>query len=372
MENSTSRDNNWQMKQISEEEINAYPFSEFIQKDICIFCGKEAKVNAKTLCKACSKKLSSRVHFINDLSITSKIKNGENNSESMLRVLIEFGQSTEFKLKNPIAVTFSNDRNIIVLDYPTAHNYRLSIFSPDGKYEKTLIELSKGSGYNELNKPKGMSADKWGNIYIADSGNNRIQRTDLNGGILGPIGNYGKKHGQFFYPCDICIDELGMLYIADTGNNRIQKITPQGMPLLIIGETTEFLDIEGELIFNEPYGVFVDVNGDIWVSDTNNHRLIKFDAKGNLSFKFGEEGENFGNLSYPWSVYINSAGFIYVFDMDNQRMQIFNTYGEFVQVFFIDGNLAALGGKGISFDAGGDFLFCNTVDGTIIRFEILL
>jgi DNA-binding beta-propeller fold protein YncE len=76
--------------------------------------------------------------------------------------------------------------------------------------------------------PSGIAIDSSGNAYVADFGNNRIQKFDLSGTFLGKWGINGGGDGQFRDPRGIAVDSSGNVYVADSGNNRIQKFTSTG------------------------------------------------------------------------------------------------------------------------------------------------
>jgi hypothetical protein len=83
-----------------------------------------------------------------------------------------------------------------------------------------------GSGNGQFLYPYGLAVDAAGNIYVADSGNNRIQKFDPNGRYLTKWGSRGSGNGQFQQPTDVAIDFDGNVYVADRYNNRIQKFNP--------------------------------------------------------------------------------------------------------------------------------------------------
>ena len=85
---------------------------------------------------------------------------------------------------------------------------------------------SKGIGDGQFNNPTDIAIDSIGNIYVTDTGNNRIQKFNFNGTFITKWGSKGDKDGQFSNPCGITVDIEGNVYVADTGNYRIQKFAP--------------------------------------------------------------------------------------------------------------------------------------------------
>jgi tripartite motif-containing protein 71 len=80
-----------------------------------------------------------------------------------------------------------------------------------------------GSGDGQFISPGGVAADGSGNVYVADSGNDRIQRFDASGTFLTTWGSAGSGNGQFHFPEGVATDGSGNLYVADSTNHRIQK-----------------------------------------------------------------------------------------------------------------------------------------------------
>jgi hypothetical protein len=87
---------------------------------------------------------------------------------------------------------------------------------------------SPGSGYGQLNDPRGVYGDTKGNLYVVDSGNNRIQVFDSNGKFIRAWGSYGSGDGQFYNPGRVAVDPSGNVFVADFGNNRVEKFDGNG------------------------------------------------------------------------------------------------------------------------------------------------
>ena len=139
-----------------------------------------------------------------------------------------------------------------------------------------------------LNGPTGVAVDDAGNLYIADQGNHRI-RLVTTGGLIATVAGTGRRgyslggglavSAQLSSPSAVAVDTDGNLYIADTGNNRIRKVTPEGLISTIAGTGTKGFSGDGgpataaELHF--PTGVAVDADGNIYIADQLNHRIRK-------------------------------------------------------------------------------------------------
>ncbi|WP_440950736.1 PKD domain-containing protein [Methanosphaerula subterraneus] len=174
----------------------------------------------------------------------------------------------------------------------------------------------------------GIATDSAGNVYVADSENARIKKYDSSGGFLQAWGNDGledrSRDGQFNQPHDVAVDSAGNVYVADTYNSRIQKFDSNGGYL---AQWNGSASAGGQL--REPRGVAVDSAGNVYVADTGNNRVQTFDAAGTFLQGWGSAGSGDGQFSGPIGVAVDSTGNVYVADMENSRIQKFNPSGGF-------------------------------------------
>jgi tripartite motif-containing protein 71 len=87
---------------------------------------------------------------------------------------------------------------------------------------------SLGSGDGQFNTPIDVAVDGSGNVYVADTGNNRIQKFTNTGTFLAKWGSPGRGNGQFESPGGLAVDRSGNVFVADIGDNRIQKFACKG------------------------------------------------------------------------------------------------------------------------------------------------
>jgi len=354
----------------------------------CTMCQGEGPLDSRGLCPSCADKLAALSRGTADLSkqisetIGAEAVGGDRTPQpdepraraeprSKSHRVVEFGQSDACSLRHPFSVATCGDNDVLVMDRPTRDSYRVSLFASDGEFLRTVFTCHKGSGPDELKLPKGIAADRHGNVYVPDAGNNRIQRFGPQGAPLGPIGAHGDGPGEMDFPCDVDVDDMGMLYVADTYNGRIHKLTPQGVLLLTIHEGCD--PSGGEpLPLDEPLGVTADAQGNIYVADTKNHRVLKYDPEGRWLFTFGEQGGAPGQFIEPTDVRVMDDGLIYVADANNTRVQRFGPAGDFRAEFSLEGGeLPPDVGGDVAVDSDGLLILCDPNKHTVAKVEFL-
>jgi len=191
---------------------------------------------------------------------------------------------------------------------------------------------SLGSEPGQLRSPKGIALDAQGNIYIADSYNHRIQVLDPNGQPLRQWGSEGSGQGQFKEPWGVAVGPNGDVYVADTWNHRIQVFDNEGKFKFmwgLFGEAPEPMS-PGNVLYG-PRDIAIDANGFLYISDTGNKRIVKYNAEGAMLGAIGGVGDAEGQFQEPVGVAVDSDGFIYVADTWNLRIQVFDDKLNFVR-----------------------------------------
>lgn len=216
-----------------------------------------------------------------------------------------------------------------------------------------------------LNTPYSVANDPAGNIYVADTGNNRIQKFDASGAFVTNWGTYGTANGQFISPSAITLDPTGNVYVADTDNNRIQKFTADGVFVTAWGSSGSDA---GQ--FTQPLGIAADQAGNIYVVDAGNNRIQKFNASGTFVTSWGAYGNGDGQLNNPYSIATDSAGNVYVADTGNGRIQKFDSGGTFVLAWGLEGSATGqfIQPSGIAVDPGGNVYVADTNNQRIQKF----
>ncbi|MBC8334668.1 MAG: TIGR03663 family protein [Anaerolineales bacterium] len=201
-------------------------------------------------------------------------------------------------------------------------------------YQENTITLgadftigSNGTNPGDFDAPRGIAFAPDGSFYVADSRNHRIQHFDKEGQFINMWGQFGDSTfddlpgGTLNEPWGVAVGPDGSVYVSDTWNHRIQKFDPDGTPITRWGHYGQAEDGEA---FWGPRGIAVDAQGQVYVSDTGNKRIVIFDADGGYITEFGTTGMGAGEFDESVGVAVDSKGIVYVTDTWNQRVQSFS------------------------------------------------
>jgi DNA-binding beta-propeller fold protein YncE len=222
--------------------------------------------------------------------------------------------------KSPSSVTVDSAGNVYVAD---TGNNRIQKFSGNGTFITKWGEYGTANG--SFSRPYGVVADSAGNVYVADTGNNRIQKFSGNGTFITNLGKYGINSGNFKSPSSVTVDSADNVYVADTGNNRVQMFSSNGTFMTKWGKYGT-----SNSNFKYPFALVSDSADNVYVADTGNNRIQKFSGNGTFITDWGRYGITFGNFKSPSSVTVDSAGNVYVADTGNNRIQKFSGNGTFI------------------------------------------
>lgn len=127
-----------------------------------------------------------------------------------------------------------------------------------------------------FNFPVGLTVDGSGNVYVAETGNNRVQKLSPGEAFVFQIGRSdeasGSANGEFSSPNDVALDSDGNIFVTDSGNNRVQKFNSSGTYVSKFGSTGT-----GDNQLSTPSGIAIDANNDIYVVDNGNNRVVKYE-----------------------------------------------------------------------------------------------
>ena len=198
--------------------------------------------------------------------------------------------------------------------------------------------LVDGTGTSaSFNHPGGVAADGSGNLYVADTANNAIRKITPGGVVttLAGTGAYGSEDGtgpsaSFGVPYGIAVDGAGNVYVADTYNNRIRKVTFAGAVTTLAGSgAAGSADGPGTAAsFSSPTGVAVDGSGNVYVADNSSNRIRRVAPGGTVTTIAGSgaptssDGTGTGaSFAYPAGIAVDSSGNIYVSDSGSSKIR---------------------------------------------------
>jgi DNA-binding beta-propeller fold protein YncE len=222
----------------------------------------------------------------------------------------------------------------------------------EGWSSQQIIGSGLGVEPGQLTFPRNMAVASDGSVYVADSGNHRIQVFDSAGNFLRQWGSSCELYteglpgcvdpdgagpldlgdGQMREPWGIALGPDGNVYVADTWNHRIQVFDPQGN---FVAKWGVFATTNGEAVgspggFWGPRAVAIDAAGNVYATDTGNKRIQVFDAQGNFLTQYGGGGVVEGRFDEPVGLAIiprddgQPGGTLFVADTWNRRIQKFD------------------------------------------------
>jgi N-acetylneuraminic acid mutarotase len=261
------------------------------------------------------------------------------------------GAATSAELDTPTGVAVDTSGNLYIVDLNndlirkvTASTGIITTVAGNG----TLGYSGDGGAATsaELNSPFGVAVDASGNIYIADSGNNNIRKVTASTGIITTVagngtGGYSGDSGvatsaELNSPFGVAVDASSNLYIADSGNNRIRKVAAStGIITTTAGNGTAGYSGDSgaatSAALYSPFGVAVDASGNIYIADTYNlvirtvtasTGIITTVAGNGTAGSTGDGGAaSSAELSYPTGVVVDSLGNFYIADYNNNKVR---------------------------------------------------
>lgn len=262
------------------------------------------------------------------------------------------GQAILASINIPSAVSLDAQGNIFIAD---RDNHRIrKVDALTGTI--TTIAGTGVLGYSgdggpainaKIRSPLGIVVDASGNVYIADNGNSRVRKIDAVSGIITTIagtGTFGYSgdgglavNAEMKHPSSICLDAIGNIYFSDYSNDNIRKIdVSTGIITTVAGTGVAGVSPDGGLAINsplnEPYGVAVDVVGNLYFAERNNNKIRKVDATTGVLTTIvgngvpGSSGDgnsaSLAQVSGPRGVFIDSStGDIFIADADNNKIR---------------------------------------------------
>lgn len=216
--------------------------------------------------------------------------------------------------------------------------------APEGPFNLT-DRPGQGKAPGQFDTPRGVAVAPDGSIFVVDMRNTRVERYASDGTFIQQFGSLGHGDGQLWReasrgPTGIAVGRDGFVYVADTWNYRIQKFTLDGhfvakwgtyVNLVTGPQTGDRSGLYG------PRGIAIGPNGDLYVTDTGNGRVVVYGPDGAFRREFGAKGAGAGQLDEPVGIAINADGSrIYVADSNNARIAVFDSQGQAVAQWAVE------------------------------------
>ncbi|MGB4775373.1 MAG: NHL repeat-containing protein [Daejeonella sp.] len=273
------------------------------------------------------------------------------------------GEGKQATFNSPYSVAVDQDGNVYVA---AAGNNRIRKITKNG-----VVSTLAGGG-NELvatctgeqaqfKTPSGVAVDQYRNVYVADANNFRIRKitqpasgpvmvsTLAGTGISDFTDNTSGALAQFKTPFGVAVDAMGNVYVADYNSNRIRKITQPADGSVMVstlagsdtpGSKDKLQAGDPEAQFDSPRGVAVDIQGNVYVADSNNHRIRKISPAGIVTTLAGSVDPGTGEGGFtdgtgsaakfnkPAGLTVDAQGNVYVGDLFNHRIRKITPAGE--------------------------------------------
>ena len=280
------------------------------------------------------------------------------------------GPAVQAELNSPTGVAVDGAGNVYFAD---ARNHRIRMIDPSGTIgtfagtgQYGFSEDGGPAVQTHLNAPIDVAVDGVGNVYFADARNHRIRMIDPSGtiGTFAGTGQYGLSgdggpaaQAELHLPQSVAVDGAGNVYIADTRNNRIRRVDPSGTIITIAGtgqpgfneNFSEGFSGDGgpavQAQLDGPTGVAVDEAGNVYIADYGNHRIRRVDPAGTITTIAGTGQPGFNRnfrgdpspavqvqLNYPRGVAVDGAGNIYIADTVNHLVRRVDSSGTITTV----------------------------------------
>ena len=206
---------------------------------------------------------------------------------------------------------------------------------------------SLGTDEGQFNRPHDIVFDSKGFLYINDRELNTFQKFSPDGRFISEFGEEGDELGQYRSPYSMAMDSNDNIYVLDRGNDRIVKVDTDGNVLgalysfngpWITNEDDDDISENGdETGFASPEAMAIDKNGNFYLTDTGNDRVIKFDKNFKYVSQFGQAGKGPGQFDHPHGIGIDSKGNIYINTLNEPRIQKFTNDGKFIKEWGTNG-----------------------------------
>ena len=255
-------------------------------------------------------------------------------------------ESGEFR--TPTGLAIGPDRHLFVSD--TKNNTILK-FDDDGRSVGSVA-----AGEMPFEMPVGLAFDSQKNLFVVEEQGCRVRKFGPNGAALATYGGQGSDTGRFLSPRGIAINGSNQIFVADSGNHRIQQFDTNFTWV----RNLRFKDVGRSPAI--PHGLAIDMENRLWACYPNLRRVVRFDADGNSDLICGEQGTGLGQFEDPRFLAFDVQNRLFVTDYRNGRIQRFNSKGEFLFSVGVRGSGRSQfkGPQGVAVDSKGNVFVADS------------
>ncbi len=219
----------------------------------------------------------------------------------------------------PWGIAVGPDGSVYVAD---TWNHRIQKFTPEGEFLTMWGYFGQAVVPEEMWGPRDIIVDEQGRVFVTDTGNKRVAVFDEGGKFLFQIGSGGYMSGQLDEPVGIAMSSDGTIYIADTWNTRVEAFREEQPGTFTYLTEWSISGWYGQSLENKPY-LASGPQGEICVTDPEGYRILCFDSSGAFIFGWGSYGVGDNQFILPSGVAFDSQGYIWISDSGNGRLMRF-------------------------------------------------
>jgi sugar lactone lactonase YvrE len=229
------------------------------------------------------------------------------------------GQAPGGTFNQPWGVAVGPDGSVYVAD---TWNHRIEKFTADGQFVKMWGYFGQAENPDALWGPRDVAVDSQGHVYVTDTGNKRVVIFDADGNSITQFGSAGFGLGEFDEPVGIAVDSQGQVYVADTWNQRIQVFSEGTDGSYTPLNSWDVAAWYGQSLDNKPY-LAVDNNGHLFATDPEGNRVLEFTTDGKFVQYWGDFGQGTDSFDLTGAVAVDAEGGVWVSDTNNGRLMHF-------------------------------------------------
>lgn len=249
---------------------------------------------------------------LSQYSLKLDVKDGDEATAAATTPVGTAGTSTG-QLERPLGIEADGAGNTWVTDKT---NNRLVEYDKNGVYVR---QISGTTGENHVTEPRDLAIDANGNLWVAETTYDRVRQYSATGAIVSTI-----KNAEMEAPYGVDIAPDGAVWVTDSQNGKVLQFKQDG---------TLIRKITRKSASDVPIGIDVDEYGNGWVAMQGSNRIVEMKIDGSEIFSFGSEGVEAGKFKDPVGVAIARSGNVFVSDGTNNRVQEFKPDGSFMRQF---------------------------------------